>query len=121
MVNRLGVFKKAIYMGLTVGGVVASMLSCMLSGAAFGGESQAQTTDTEQTVSVENQAIVFSKVGPNEQVIYMDTLRGYANLHNNIRRRNISLSDRYYTSKPQSPLLTDNDSQVTAVDSETSK
>ena len=54
---------------------------------------KANANQTEVAL-LEDNKIVFAKVGPNEQVISMSTLQGYRNLHQNLRRRSISLTDR---------------------------
>lgn len=58
-----------------------------------------KNTDVGGQVDIEHSKIIFERVGPNEQVISMDILKGYRNLHQNLRRRNISLSDRRISTK----------------------
>ena len=115
MFYRLSVVKSPFSKGFANGATkVTSMLGLtvglLFNGVAFANQAAADDTTevkvevnaaenttekaNQTAVALENNKIVFAKVGPNEQVISMSTLQGYRNLHQNLRRRNISLTDR---------------------------
>ena len=113
MFYRLSVVKSAFSKGFVNGATKVTTILGLTVGLLFNGiayANQAATTaktevkveantsekaNANQTeVALEDNKIVFAKVGPNEQVISMSTLQGYRNLHQNLRRRSISLTDR---------------------------
>lgn len=117
MFDRITVINETLLKGAVVLGLITGTL---LSGAVVANETNdnvvkdtevkvAKTnqvvsaqvkhqTEKEQTaVAIEDSVIVFAKIGPNEQVMSMDVLKGYSNLHQNLRRRSISLSERRYS------------------------
>ena len=110
MFNRLAVLKSTVLLSLTLGS--------MVSGMTMAAE---QPVDNDgASIAIENQKIKFTKVAPNELVISMDTLKGYKNLHTNLRRRHISLSDRRLSNNTNSDPSAISDSQTAAVQTTTS-
>lgn len=82
------------------------------SDAKLGATQDAKVTNEETSVIIEDNKIVFAKVGPNEQVISMDVLKGYRHLHQNLRRRTISLSERNLSGRRVSSNSTKTDSDL---------